>query len=129
MIRKILFTGLLVCSLFALGCDSPGVVVKGSVNLNGQPLSDGDIIFEAADGQAAPTGGLIKDGRYELRMAPGSKIVRINASKPGPTVDPVMGAAPPMSIIPEEYNVKTKLTATVTQGDTKDIDFDLKAKP
>lgn len=118
---------LLLIAIAVTGCGSSDVGVTGTVNLNGKPLEKGEIIFEAADGKSAPTSGTITNGKYELQTSPGAKKVKINASKPAGEIDPVMKTAPLISIIPEEYNTKSKLTATVTKGEKNVIDFNLKS--
>jgi len=120
---------LLTASVLVVGCGGPTPVdVTGNVTLDGQPLSEGDIIFEAADGKVTPGAGPIKEGKFAIKALPGAKKVKINASKPAKP-DPVMGTIPGESIIPEQYNVKTKLTADVQKGQPNDFTFDLKSKP
>src|SRR3954470_999467 len=94
--RLVLFT---VALLAAAGCSGSESSVSGTVNMDGQPLKEGDIIFEPADGQGSPAAGKIVDGKYTIKIAPGMKKVRINASRPTKKPDPVMGAAARESMI------------------------------
>lgn len=116
----------------ACGCGLGGPSlseVSGTVKIDGAPLQKGDIIFEAQDGQGTPQGTSIVDGKYTLRVAPGKKKVRISASRPTKHVDPVMGAAAQESMIPEEFNVQSKLTAEITGGKQEGVDFEVTALP
>jgi hypothetical protein len=66
--------------VLASGCGGEGKVrVSGSVTLDGNPVNNGSIIFEAADGGPGAFSGGIIEGAYELRSTPGSKKVRISA--------------------------------------------------
>ena len=74
--------GLVLVALVAFsGCSDGKVVVRGMVTVDGQPIEEGSISLEPADGQGPTTGGLIKEGKYELignaAVTPGDKIVRI----------------------------------------------------
>jgi hypothetical protein len=133
MARKTRFVllALLIAGLkWQSGCGGPPMAeVAGAVQIDGQPLKEGDIIFEASDGKSAPQGAPIVDGKYTIRVAPGLKKVKINASRPTKTPDPVMGAAARESMIPEEFNIQSKLTAEIREGKQEGIDFEVKALP
>jgi hypothetical protein len=103
--------------------------VSGTVLVDGKPLPDGEIIFEAADGSKAPAAGTVKDGRYEAKMLPGPKKVKINASRVPKKPDPLFGYAPLEVMIPEEFNVKTTLTAEINAGTNENVDFQVKSIP
>lgn len=115
---------------FAGGCggESPADV-SGTVTMDGRPLAEGDIIFEAAEGGKTPAGGPIKDGRYAVKVPPGPKKVRVNASRPPLKPDPVLGAAAREPAVAEEYNVKTTLTYDVKPGTNEGVDFEVKSVP
>lgn len=119
---------LFATGLFIAGCGDGLVPVRGTVTLDGSPLADGTIIFEAVDGRSTPVSSPVKAGAYELRIAPGAKKVRVNASKVG-FVDPVMKTAMPESAIPRRYNTETTLTAEVRPGSQEPIDFPLTGDP
>jgi len=120
---------LLVATFGAAGCGGSEAEVSGSVTVDGQPLKDGDIIFEAADGSVTPAAGKIVDGKYSLKVLPGPKKVRINASRPTKKPDPVMGAAARESMIAPEFNEQTRLTADVKGGRQAGVDFEVKSIP
>lgn len=127
--------------LFALaaGCGDGKVVVRGLVNVDGQPIETGMISLEPADGQGPTTGGEIKGGKYELignaAAIPGEKIVRISGvRKTGKMIE----AGPPAPkgtliaqmehCVPSQYNDKSTLRRSVTPGKPNTHDFDLESK-
>jgi len=114
--------------LISLGCSSAEVPaeVSGTVLLGSEPLADGNIIFESLDNSKAPGAGSIKDGKYTIQVLPGSKKVKIQASKPGTKIDPVMKSAMPESILGPEFNVKTTLKAEIKPGKNENVDFQVK---
>lgn len=103
--------------------------VSGTVNIDGKPLSEGEIIFEAADGSATPAAGPIREGKYSLRSLPGAKVVKITASRPTKGNDPVMGAAAREPRIGPEFNAKSKLTADLKPGSNDGVNFEVKGLP
>jgi len=125
--------GCLIACLFclALGCSvgEQPADVEGTILLNDQPLDEGEIIFEAADGQKTPEAAGIKDGKYTLKVLPGPKIVRIRASRPASIPDPVMGAAAREARISEEFNDKTTLKAEIQAGKNKEVNFNVTERP
>ena len=125
---KLLGIGYSLLLLISLGCNSAETPaeVSGTVLLGSEPLAQGEIIFEALDNSKAPGAGPIKDGRYTIQVLPGSKKVKIQASKPGTKVDPVMKSAMPESILGPEFNEKTTLKAEIKPGKNEKIDFQVK---
>jgi hypothetical protein len=109
------------------GCGGGLSEVSGTVKMDGKPLPEGEIIFEAADGKATPAGGPIKDGRYTVQVAPGAKKVKITASRPTAKPDPVMKEAARESMIRPEFNERTTLKADVKPGKQDGVDFDVKS--
>src|SRR6266403_2283501 len=93
---------LLVVLVVFSGCGDGKVVVRGAVKVDGEPIEEGSISLEPADGQGPTTGGIIKGGKYELignaAVAPGHKIVRIvGLRKTGKMIEagpPVVGPWP-----------------------------------
>jgi hypothetical protein len=120
---------LVAVALAAAGCGGSESEVSGTVTVDGQPLKEGDIIFEAADGSVTPAAGKIVDGKYSLKILPGPKKVRINASRPTRKPDPVMGAAARESMIAAEFNEQTRLTADIKAGRQTGVDFEVKSIP
>jgi len=125
---KLLGVGYSLLLLISLGCNSAETPaeVSGTVLLGSEPLAQGEIIFEALDNSKAPGAGPIKDGRYTIQVLPGSKKVKIQASKPGTKIDPVMKSAMPESILGPEFNDKTTLKAEIKPGKNDKVDFQVK---
>ncbi len=125
---KLLSIGCSLLFFVSLGCNSAETPaeVSGTVLLGSEPLAEGNIIFEALDKSTAPGAGIIKDGKYTIQVLPGSKKVKIQASKPGTKIDPVMKSAMPESILGPEFNDKTTLKAEIKPGKNEKIDFQVK---
>lgn len=125
---KLLGVGCSLLLLVSLGCNSAETPaeVSGTVLLGSEPLAEGNIIFEALDKSTAPGAGIIKDGKYTIQVLPGSKKVKIQASKAGTKIDPVMKSAMPESILGPEFNDKTTLKAEIKPGKNEKIDFQVK---
>jgi len=129
--------GLACSALLAIcGCSDGKVIVRGVVTVDGQPIDEGMISLEPVDGQGPTTGGVIKDGKYELTgpaaVIPGEKIVRIaGVRKTGKMIE----AGPPapkgtlipqmMQCVPSQYNDKSQLHVDVTAGKANTHDFKL----
>lgn len=115
------------------GCGSKNdpVDVSGKVTIDGQPLADGQIVFEATDGATLPGSGVIKGGQYTAMIVPGAKKVKITATRPGKQKDATMGAFPQEPLIGPEFNTNTKLTAEIKPGKNanQNVDFQVKALP
>lgn len=108
------------------GCGAAGVPtyqVRGTVTFDGEPVEQGQIIFFPVEEGLTPDAGPIKDGKYSFAAREGEKRVHIEATRevPGKTVPrpaPLEGEDPVMEMyIPEIYNKKTVLEATVTNRD------------
>jgi len=109
------------------GCGGDGLTdVSGTVTIDGMPLTTGDIVLEAADKNSAPQGATITDGEFKMRVAPGKKIVRINASEGDGVVDPLMKTEGRRSIIPPEFNTSSTLTADIKDGSNPPLSFAVK---
>ena len=129
MIRKLALALVLALPLLA-GCSGEQLAeVTGTVKIDGKPLPEGEIIFEAADGNTTPAASKIKDGVYTVRVAPGSKKVKVTASRPPKKPDPMLGAAAREQMLGPEYNDRTTLVADIKPGTNPDIDFDVKERP
>ena len=125
---KLLGVGCSLLLLISLGCNSAETPaeVSGTVLLGSEPLAEGEIIFEAVDKSTAPGAGIIKDGKYTIQVLPGSKKVKIKASRPAAKIDPVMKIAMKESILGPEFNEKTTLKAEIKPGKNEKIDFQVK---
>jgi hypothetical protein len=126
---------LLACS----GCGDGKVIVRGMVAVDGQPIDEGSISLEPADGQGPTTGGIIKAGKYELMgnaaAVPGEKIVRIVGLRQTGKMIPAGPPAPKGSMIaeliqcvPPQYNDKSQLRIEVVAGKANTHDFQLDSK-
>lgn len=105
--------------------------VSGVVTFDGAPVDKGRITFQETGGSQRSFAGDIHDGAYTLQAAPGEMKVMIIASRPIPgKFDNSNGTSEPVGemYIPENYNSKSDLTATVKSGNNEPISFDLKKK-
>ena len=121
------------------GCSDGKVAVRGMVTVDGQPIDEGSISLEPADGQGPTTGGLIKAGKYELTgnaaVEPGKKIVRIVGLRQAGKIIPAGPPAPKGTLIsqmiqcvPSHYNDQSRLQVDVIPGKPNKHDFELDSK-
>jgi len=116
---------LLLCATGCQPTEQPATVA-GTVLMDGQPLTEGEIVFEAADQKKAPASGPILNGKYRLEVLPGLKKVKVRASRAPSKPDPVMGMAPVESRLGPEYNESTTLSADIKAGVNEGVDFQVK---
>jgi hypothetical protein len=131
--------GLLVgISVILSGCgDSNGglLAISGKITVNGEPLKDGQIIFEPLDkGNGSSSGAPIKDGAYDIKrvngLKPGKYLVRITCGD-GKTPPNVHEAGAPggstnivsFDLIPPEFGVKSTQEVEVKNGGSNHFDF------
>jgi hypothetical protein len=131
MLQKIFTILLLWIGLFvAAGCRPRGPAtypVSGDVTFDGQPIAQGEILFRAADGASGSWAGKITAGKYSLQSTAGEKRVEITATRQVETVAAPTGEAP-LSVqmyIPEKYNTKSELKASVTAQGPNKFDYSL----
>ena len=121
-------TLLLVGLLLVQGCSSSNepmtYPVTGTVTFNGEPVSEGSVVFDPADGQGQSVMGTIANGQITAQVPPGEKIVRISAVKTLDKKDQY-GELITESLIPDKFSVDSKLTATVNASDENALSFDL----
>lgn len=115
------------------GDDGPTTyTVSGTVTLNGESLPQGDIIFRPADGTGQSYAGKIVDGAYQFESEAGEKKVEITSYRevPGQTREDNPGEVVNVTeqIVPENYNVKSDLNASISADHTKN-DFELTGDP
>jgi len=116
---------------FIIGCSSQAagpemVAVSGKVTIDGNPLSDGNIIFDPQDGKGIPVQAGISSGAFTCQVPPGMKVVRIQSTQTSSEKGPY-GEDVSISIIPAQYNTNSDLTAEVkANGDA--FEFDLTTK-
>jgi len=137
----ILLLPLLLC-FSACGDANPQgrVAVRGSITLEGQPISEGSIQFESQPGQQPNviTGGTIQQGTFSLSAADGlipeqEYIVRIKSMEvvPGTEVkptDPMMARSDYRDIVPPKYGKASTLTFTATKKSPNVFDLDMKTE-
>ena len=104
------------------------VPLEGSVTVNGMRLRAGTIRFSSTDGKGTTVKSDIVDGKYSVRLVPGSKLVAINSALKIPkreiVEDVIDGKKVPRTVtifetiegIPAEYNTKSKLKVDVIPG-------------
>ena len=114
--------------LGGLGCSSAEAPaeVSGTVLIDGQPLSDGEIVFVAADNAKAPAAGPVVNGKYTVAVTPGPKKVKIQASRPGGQGDAMMGSGAREARLGPEFGEQSKMTADVKPGKNEGVDFQVK---
>jgi len=121
---------LTLCLPLLAGCGGERPAeVSGSVTIDGKPLPDGEIIFEPADGVKTPAAAKVKDGVYTVMVLPGSKKVKVTASRPPKKRDPVLGDAAREPSIGPEFNDRTTLTFDVQPGINAGANFEVKELP
>jgi hypothetical protein len=104
--------------------------VRGTVTLDGKPLSDGAVTFQPASPGAYPEGAALKQGRFTLRAVQGSYRVAISAARPVPGLQAPTGMGPVVAeSLPARYNTETTLTADVKPGGPRDFTYDLRSEP
>jgi hypothetical protein len=137
-IRYGLFSAALTMTLG--GCSEksdglPRLAVSGTVTLDGQPLPKGLIQFLPSSQQEVMSGGaVIEGGNYSIArnegLLPGKYRVEITSSAgsepPPPGEPPGPARVTAKDVIPEQYNLKSTLTAEVKAGGTNTFEFPLK---
>jgi hypothetical protein len=137
-LRSLLIGGLLVVSA---GCGKSGdgrSSVTGKVTYDGQPLTNGQVVFEpGAQGRMAI--GQVVDGRYTIAAergpTAGDYTVKITSSRPtgemakgGPTSGDALREVH-QQFLPEKYNVASELRVKIEPTDTSvERDFELKSQ-
>lgn len=119
------------------------VKASGTVKLNGQPLPNAVVTFEAEDGQFSYA-MTDSSGYYQLQfdsvmagVRPGRKLVRISTTRKilglndsteegdGPNVETAQASAPAkVELVPDKYNSQSQLNVEVTESQTR-FDFEL----
>ena len=102
------------------------VRVRGTVTLDGQPLSAGQILLIDNDGPF-PREYLaeIREGTFEADVSPGQRRVEIRSWKQPENVSTDEGSGPFPQIIPNRYNDNSELSADLTAGEPMPLSFEL----
>jgi hypothetical protein len=119
-----------------VGCDRDPLnrqSVSGTVNVNGQPVPKGSILFKPVKDGGTVSGAVIENGQYTIPaskgLSPGDYAVSISAPDTNAPVpqgyDKGHEPAPP-ELIPPEYGSNTTQKVTVTDGGSNVFDYDIK---
>ncbi len=137
--QKLALTGFLALSLLVVaGCGGQAVdgryPISGNVSFKGQPLEKGTLEFSTSD-RSQLTGATIEKGKYsvpaEQGLKPGKYTVKISSTDDGAAGGPPPPPGPENTnqvakeLIPEDYNLNSKITADVTDGGANKFDFDI----
>lgn len=134
-------TGLLMFGMAGCGGEEdPTIPVWGKVTVDGVPVKHGDIEFGGKQNQGLRRGAMIENGEYRTApfqgLQPGEFVVRIfsvpsqDAPAGGDALpgDEELGPAATRDVIPPEYNMRSKVTVTVTAEGPNEFNFDIKSK-
>ena len=122
-----LFLGLF-CAILATGCSGDGrLAVHGTVTLDGEPVSGGNILFLPVGEGGTKGAEDIIAGKYaippERGLLPGKYRVEIrwakSTGKQIPSGDPGMMMEERLEAVPAKYNEASTLTAEITAGENK----------
>jgi hypothetical protein len=121
----------LLATTVIVGCGSSGLdtqPVSGKVTFDGQPISEGRILFRGTGSDPRAFSAEIKNGQYQMEALAGKMRVEITASRPvpGKCDGAEEGETVPVGemYIPARYNSQSELTAEVTSG-KNEFDFAL----
>ncbi|MDZ7618070.1 MAG: hypothetical protein U1E05_13785 [Patescibacteria group bacterium] len=121
--NRIIVACWLLLSPLMIGCSDDGLnAVSGIVSLDDQPIPNGAIEFLPADGKGPTAAAVIEGGRYQARVAPGRKEVRIVGYRktgerhvvPGDPSSPMMDMQE--QVVPAKYNTASELRCDVAPG-------------
>jgi hypothetical protein len=92
------------------------VHVRGEVRCDGQPLREGTVMFESAEGSGSGAGRILAGGAFETTLPPGNYRVAVRSLEGAAYYDQDRKLVQPKSRIPRRYeSVATSgLQATVT---------------
>jgi len=120
---------LLLASLVLLaGCGPSGprtYRVSGVVTYNGEPVSEGDIVFIPEDPALGADAGRIVKGSYETEAKAGVCRVEISAVEIGPDTPRIDGVPVVTNYLPERYNTQSELSVEVQPNNRNSFDFNL----
>jgi hypothetical protein len=121
-----LFGLFLVAAVGCGGAPADGKVrVWGTVTLDGSPLADGAILFDG-ERKLPSEMGRIRNGKYEVRVAPGARVVRITSERVSPDKRDKLDMPLVEQVLPARYNSASELRVTVNAD--KEEKFDLRSQ-
>jgi hypothetical protein len=126
---------LVVAAIAISGCDSGHkpleiTEVSGTVNLDGKPLPEGEVMLVNSAGEPPDVLPVI-NGEFSGPARMGPMRVEIRAYRPGKTPTtpiPAESQVGPENYLPARFNSTTTLTAEVTDGGLKPARFDVQSK-
>jgi hypothetical protein len=124
------FTLIFIASLiFLTGCDNPAPArVSGTVQFEGKPLAGASVTFMPVDESRSSEGVTNTNGKYELRFSASTKGAVVGEHRveirTAPKEVDRESKEKMIERLPEKYNNKTELKATLKSG-TQTVDFDL----
>ncbi|MEA1952433.1 MAG: hypothetical protein U9N87_13720 [Planctomycetota bacterium] len=113
---------------------------ESTVSFDGQPISEGSIVFDAANGRGQAAGGKIVDGKYKFSADAatfaGEKIVRVKAVRKtgrqveaGPPAPPGTMVEEIVKYLPKIYDSRqSPLRCEVLASKTNQHNFELKSR-
>jgi hypothetical protein len=125
-----IFSLLVVLLLASFGCDSGPKLydISGKVSFDGVPVAKGDITLRPEKPSTAPQGAMIKDGAFQMKANEGKYKVEIISTRLVPGKKGPMGEDAIEEFIPENYNIKTTLSAEVKTTGKNELLFELTSK-
>jgi hypothetical protein len=114
--------------------------ISGTITLDGTPLATGTIRFDPASAESGTqVAGSIQSGKYSIPRSegpvPGSYKVQITSVEAPKGFEPPAGKMPgevimpkAKELVPDKYNIKSDLTATIKSGQSEAINFTLTSK-
>lgn len=103
------------------------VILTGTVTMRGNPLPEGQIVFESSEDVVAgipPGAGQIIGGKYRASVAFGTKTVRVLSRPPSRKASNSDGV-PPDDVPPPEYREEGRFVAVIEQDGPRTFDFDV----
>lgn len=111
---------LMLLIVLVSGCSKgkPMGDVRGKVTLNGEPLAQGAVQFVPVNGDTPTTGGVIRDGAFQVEVPVAKQRVKISSNvvdkektPPNATADQIV-----MKSLPAKYNTHSDITLDVVSG-------------
>ncbi|PQO39319.1 hypothetical protein C5Y96_05550 [Blastopirellula marina] len=110
-------------------------LVSGTVTFNGSPLETGKVILESVQAGERSFAGSIHDGKFQMRVTPGEKIVRITAtrlenpkklsSEMKRSMEVGGAGTVPVQYIPAQYNRDSELKVEIDTTGNNQLKWDL----